>query len=94
MEESSEKSETDSQLSIILEDTDIDPEDLQGASLDNALDTTEGKNRPKRIAYNLQEFPLPKLTKSGKDYLNQINSPAIDFKEKTIATHSGFWRTL
>ncbi|RGB24739.1 hypothetical protein C1646_772663 [Rhizophagus diaphanus] len=36
---------------------------------------------------NLQESPLPKSTKSGKDYLNQINSPAIDFKEKTIATH-------
>lgn len=123
MEESSEESETDSQLSIILEDTDIDTEDLQGASLDDALDTTEGKNRPERIAQwpndtyrefmelitegnisnkigdkiikffnkhsNLQESPLPKSTKSGKDYLNQINSPAIDFKEKTIATHSG-----
>ncbi|RGB22476.1 hypothetical protein C1646_776041 [Rhizophagus diaphanus] len=38
---------------------------------------------------NLQKSPLPKLTKSEKDYLNQINSSAIDFKEKTIATHSG-----
>ncbi|RGB27623.1 hypothetical protein C1646_768852 [Rhizophagus diaphanus] len=38
---------------------------------------------------NLQESPLPKLTKSEKDYFNQINLPAIDFKEKTIATHSG-----
>ncbi|RGB42305.1 hypothetical protein C1646_751202 [Rhizophagus diaphanus] len=43
MEESSEESETDSQLSIILEDTDIDLKDLQKASLDDALDTTEGK---------------------------------------------------
>ncbi|RGB22750.1 hypothetical protein C1646_775595, partial [Rhizophagus diaphanus] len=93
-----------------------------GASLDVALDTIEGKNRPEHIAQwpnntyrkfmelitegnisnkigdkiikffnkhsNLQESPLPKSTKSGKDYLNQINSPAIDFKEKTIATHS------
>ena len=50
MEESSKESETDSQLSIILEDTDINPKDLQGASLDDALDTTEGKNRPKHIA--------------------------------------------
>jgi hypothetical protein len=36
---------------IDLENTnDIDPEDLQGVSLDDALDTIEGKNVPKRIA--------------------------------------------
>ena len=38
---------------------------------------------------NLENSPLPKSTKSGKDYLNQINSPSLDFKEKVVATHSG-----
>ena len=37
---------------------------------------------------NLENSPLPKLTKSSKDYLNQINSPSLDFKEKVITTHS------
>ena len=37
---------------------------------------------------NLDEFSLPKMTKNGKDYLNQIKSP-IDFKEIIVATHSG-----
>jgi hypothetical protein len=32
---------------------------------------------------------LPKSTKDGKDYLNQINSPSIDFKEKTVANYAG-----
>jgi len=38
---------------------------------------------------NLEESPLPKSTKSGKDYLNHIKSPAMDFKEKVVATYSG-----
>src|SRR5256884_3171660 len=36
---------------------------------------------------NLKNSPLPKLTKNGKDYLNQINSPSVDFKEKVVATY-------
>ncbi|GBB95829.1 hypothetical protein RclHR1_02620020 [Rhizophagus clarus] len=32
---------------------------------------------------NLEKSPLPKSTKDGKDYLNQISSPSIDFKEKS-----------
>ena len=108
---------------MILEEPDFDLEDLKGASLENALDTVEGKNKPERVAEwpndayrdfmelivennvsnktgdkfikffnkysNLKESPLPKSTKNGKDYLNQINSPSVDFKEKVVATHSG-----
>ena len=37
---------------------------------------------------NLEKSPLPSSTKNGKDYLNQINSPSLDFKEKTVATYS------
>ena len=36
---------------------------------------------------NLENSPLPKSAKSGKDYLNQINSPSVDFKEKVIITY-------
>ena len=36
---------------------------------------------------NVEESPLPKSTKNGKDYLNQISSPSIDFKEKVIVTY-------
>src|ERR1043165_4511762 len=119
-EENIEELETESQL---LEESDFDPEDLQGASLDNALETIEEKNKPECItkwpndAYrdfmklivdgnisnkiedkiiklfnkhsNLKDSPLPKSTKNGKDYLNQINSPSLDFKEKVVATYSG-----
>ena len=49
-EESSEESEIDSQLPLYLEDVDIDPEDLQGASLNDALDTIEGKNVTEHVA--------------------------------------------
>jgi hypothetical protein len=114
--------ETDSQfIPINFKDNDFDSEDLQGASLNDALDTNEGKNRPERVAEwpndayrefmelvikgnisnkigdkiikffnkysNLKNSPLPKLTKNGKDYLNQINSPSVDFKEKVVATY-------
>ena len=37
---------------------------------------------------NLEKSPLPTSSKIGKDYLNQINSPSINFKEKTVATYS------
>jgi hypothetical protein len=116
-----EESETEMQ---VPEDTndDIDPEDLQGASIDDALDTIEGKNIPERIAEwpndayrdfmelivegnisnkmgdkiinffnkhsNLEKSPLPSSTKKGKDYLNQINSPLIDFKEKIVESYN------
>ena len=43
---------------------------------------------------NLEESPLPKSTKSGKDYLNQIKSPLIDFKEKIVRTFSDIAFTL
>ena len=36
---------------------------------------------------NLKISSLPKSTKSGKDYLNQINLPSVDFKEKVVATY-------
>ena len=32
---------------------------------------------------------MPNSTKNGKDYLNQISSPSVDFKEKVVATYSG-----
>jgi len=110
------------ELQTNLKDTDSDSEDLQGASLDDALDSIEGKNRPEHVAKwpneayrefieliidgnisnkigdkiiklfnkhsNLENSPLPTLTKSGKDYLNQINSPLLDFKEKVIVTYN------
>jgi hypothetical protein len=49
-EENDEESETESQQSMNLEEPNFDSEDLEGASLDDALDTIEGKNRPERIA--------------------------------------------
>jgi len=110
------------ELQTNLEDTDSDSEDLQGASLDDALDSIDGKNRPEHVAKwpneayrefmelivdgnisnkigdkiiklfnkhsNLENSPLPTSTKSGKDYLNQINSPLLDFKEKVIVTYN------
>ena len=35
---------------------------------------------------DLNESPLPKSTKNGKDYLNQINSLSLNFKEKVVPT--------
>jgi len=37
---------------------------------------------------NLEKSPLPSSTKNGKDYLNQINLPSVDFKEKIVATYN------
>ena len=37
---------------------------------------------------NLKDSLLPSSMKNGKDYLNQINSPSLDFKEKIVATYS------
>ncbi|POG78347.1 hypothetical protein GLOIN_2v1836976 [Rhizophagus irregularis DAOM 181602=DAOM 197198] len=123
-----EESEAESEL-VNFEDTEfIDPEDLQGASLDDAIDVVDGKPTPERKvkwpndAYrdflelivegnisnkigdkiikffnkhsNLDKSPLPSLTKNGKDYLNQINSPLIDFKEKVVATYNEINFTL
>ncbi|GES99639.1 hypothetical protein GLOIN_2v1764901 [Rhizophagus clarus] len=48
--ESAENIETESQLPVTFRETDCDPEDLQEASLNDALDTIEGKNKPKHIA--------------------------------------------
>src|SRR5262245_56396947 len=107
--------------SINLKDIDFDVDDLQGISLDDALDTGEKKNKQENLAKwqndsyrdfmelmiennisnktgdkiikffnkysNLKISPLPKSTKNGKDYLNQINSPSVDFKEKVVATY-------
>jgi Plavaka transposase len=120
-EENIEDSETELHPPINLEEFDFDLKDLKGASLENALDTIEGKNKPEHVAEwpsdayrdfmelivennisnktgdkiikffnkysNLKESPLPKSTKNGKDYLNQINSPLVDFKEKVVATY-------
>jgi hypothetical protein len=129
MEVAEEVSEESSEESLLV-DTDIsfDSEDLQGATLDDALETIDGKIEPERLAQwpneayrdfmglviegnisnnigdkiikffdkysNLEESPLPKSTKSGKDYLNQIESPSIKFKEKIVGTYSGIDFTL
>src|SRR5271170_2317744 len=37
---------------------------------------------------NLEKSLLPKSTRNGKDYINQINSPSLEFKEKIVATYS------
>ena len=117
-----EESESGTELLINLKDIGFDSEDLQGATLEDAFETIEGKNKLESIAEwpndayrdfmelvieenisnnigdkvikffnkysNLEESPLPKMTKSGKDYLNQIKSP-IDFKAIIVATYSG-----
>src|SRR6266487_5967582 len=125
----SEDSEKSSEESLIdLEKAPLDPEDLQGTTLEDALETIEGKNKPECIAEwpndiycdfmelviegnisntigdriikffnkhsNLEESLLPKSTKSGKDYLNQIQSPLVDFKEKVVVTYHGIKFTL
>ena len=36
---------------------------------------------------NLKTSPLPKSTKSDKNYLNQINSSSVDFKKKVVTTY-------
>ena len=123
IEESDEENNEELEIPVKFGNSDIDLEDLQGATLDDALDTIEGKNRLEQIvnwpndAYrdfmelivegnisnnigdkiikffnkhsNLKESPLPSSTKNGKDYLNQINSPSIDFKDKIVATYAG-----
>ena len=120
--------ELGTEIPVNLDNIDLDPEDLQGASLDDALDAIEGKNLPERVAKwpndayrdfmrlivegnisnkigdqiikffnkysNLEESPLPKSTKNGKDHLNQITSPSLDFKEKVVSTYSGIDITL
>ena len=35
----------------------------------------------------MQNSPLPSSTKNGKDYLNQIKSPSLDFKDKVVASY-------
>ena len=103
-------------------DINFDLKDLQGASLNDALDAIEGKNISECVAKwpsdayrdfmelivegnisnkigdkiikffnkhsNLEKSPLPSSTKNGKNYLNQINSPSVDFKEKIVATYN------
>jgi len=120
--------ELGTEIPVNLDNIDLDPEDLQGASLDDALDAIEGKNLPERVAKwpndayrdfmrlivegnisnkigdqiikffnkysNLEESPLPKSTKNGKDHLNQITSPSLDFKEKVVSAYSGIDITL
>jgi len=107
--------------SVNFDDIEFDSEDLQGATLDDALDAIEGKTRPENIASwpndayrefmklivegnisnnigdkiikffnnnsNLEKSPLPNSTKNGKDFLNQIKSPSIEFKEKVVANY-------
>src|SRR5271169_4779361 len=117
----SEESEIN-EIPVNLEAINLDLEDIQGATLDDALDAIEGKYIPERVAKwpndayrefmelvvegnifnkigdkiikffnkhsNLEESPLPKSTRNGKDYINQINSPSLEFKEKIVATYS------
>src|SRR3989337_1826289 len=49
-DEIDEELETELRSLINLEKIVLDPEDLQGGSLDDALDTIEGKNKPEHIA--------------------------------------------
>ncbi|PKY55984.1 hypothetical protein RhiirA4_475896, partial [Rhizophagus irregularis] len=42
--------ELGTEIPVNLDNIDLDPEDLQGASLDDALDAIEGKNLPERVA--------------------------------------------
>ena len=35
-----------------------------------------------------KDSPLSNSTKNGKNYLNQINSPSLNFKEKVVATYN------
>ncbi|RGB22136.1 hypothetical protein C1646_776579 [Rhizophagus diaphanus] len=56
---------------------DIDSEDLQGASLDDTLDTIEGKNVPKCIA----EWP-------NVAYRNFLELIVEDFKEKIVKSYN------
>ncbi|EXX55425.1 hypothetical protein RirG_225480 [Rhizophagus irregularis DAOM 197198w] len=120
--------ELGTEIPVNLDNIDLDPEDLQEASLDDALDAIEGKNLPEHVAKwpndayrdfmrlivegnisnkigdqiikffnkysNLEESSLPKSTKNGKDHLNQITSPSLDFKEKVVSTYSGIDITL
>ena len=37
---------------------------------------------------NLKDSPLPNSTKNGKNYLNQINSPSLNFKKNVVATYN------
>ena len=114
---------SDKLSSTNLEDIEIDPEDLQGATFEDAIKSTKEKNKLEKVINwpnnvyrdfmeliidgnisnqigdriikffntysNLENSPLPKSTKSGKDYLNQIQSPSVYFKEKIVATYSG-----
>ncbi|CAG8852543.1 23835_t:CDS:2, partial [Gigaspora margarita] len=89
------------ELQINFKNNDFCPEELQGTTLNDTLDSIERKNKPEHIA----EWPnntyqgfmelivevsqLPKSTKNGKDYLNQIKSLSINFKEKVVAIYSG-----
>lgn len=122
IEENIEVENMEMDVQINFEDHDFDSEDLQGASIDDALDAIKGKNKPENIANwpndayrefmeliiegnisnkignkiikffnkysNIEKSPLPSSTKSGKDFLNQINSPSIDFKKKVVATYN------
>jgi hypothetical protein len=36
----------------------------------------------------LNKSPLPSSTKNGKEFLNQIDSPSLEFKEKIVATYN------
>src|SRR5215471_1254824 len=123
-----EQSDKEEQSSFNLKNIEFDLDDLSGASLDDALDTIEGKYEPENVAewlndayrdfmklviegnisnkigdkiikfFNkhsaLNESPLPSSTKSGKDYLNQIDSPSLNFKEKVVETYNSVDFTL
>ena len=36
----------------------------------------------------MKDSPLPNSIKNGKNYLNQINLPSLNFKEKVVATYN------
>ena len=120
-EENTEDEEVETDLRTDL-DYDFEPEDLEGASFDDALNIIEGRNRSEYMAEwpndayrefmeliiegnisnkigdkiikffnrhsNLQNSPLPSSTKNGKDYINQIKSPSLNFKEKVVASYN------
>ncbi|PKY58230.1 hypothetical protein RhiirA4_479965 [Rhizophagus irregularis] len=52
------------------------------------------RSHPLPARRHLDKSPLPSSMKNGKDYLNQINSPLIDFKEKVVTTYNEINFTL
>ncbi|GBC43436.2 hypothetical protein GLOIN_2v1763780 [Rhizophagus irregularis DAOM 181602=DAOM 197198] len=93
--------ELGTEIPVNLDNIDLDPEDLQGASLDDALDAIEGKNLPECVAKwpNDAYRDFMRLIQSGRISITEINQKwqrpsqsnnftSLDFKEKVVSTYS------